>query len=275
MINRPQDAMTRIVGIALALVLVAPPIALAQDSLTIVPETSPSDAAPAENFTGTVRVGGWFQSENPGRTYGATVAFEPGARTNWHVHPLGQILVVTSGAGRVQHWGGQVQEIRPGDVVQIPPGVKHWHGASPNAPMTHVATVERPAEGSSTEWMEAVTDEQYAAGLPPPSADDEPSRAQELMGDIAPQLADLTDDVLYGQVWSDPTLSPRDRSLVTVSALIAMNRPPQLRSHLGLALQNGVTENELIGAITHVAFYSGWPNSVTAVGLAREVFEER
>lgn len=274
MIHRTQDAMTRTPAIALVLILLAPPIALAQDSLTVVPQISPSDAAPAENFTGTVRVGGRFQAENPARTYGATVAFEPGARTNWHVHPLGQILVVTSGVGRVQHWGGQVQEIRPGDVVQIPPGVKHWHGAAPDAPMTHVATVERPVEGPSTEWMEAVTDEQYSEGSPPASEDEESSRAQQLMGDIAPKLADLTDDVLYGQVWSDPSLSPRDRSLVTVSALIAMNRAPQLRSHLGLALQNGVTEDELIGAITHLAFYSGWPNSVTAVGLAREVFEQ-
>jgi 4-carboxymuconolactone decarboxylase len=136
--------------------------------------------------------------------------------------------------------------------------------------------VERPDDGPSTEWMEAITNEQYTAGSPPPAADaDEPSRAQQLMGDIAPKLADLTDDVLYGQVWSDPTLSPRDRSLVTVSALVAMNRPPQLRSHLGLALRNGVTENELIGAITHLAFYSGWPNAVTAIGVAREVFEQR
>ena len=149
--------------------------------------------------------------------------------------------------------------------------------------MTHVALVERPDDGPSTEWMEEVTEAQYAEGPPQPaptpadaaSEDDRPSRAQQLMGDIAPKLADLTDDVLYGQVWSDPTLTPRDRSLVTVSALVAMNRPPQLRSHLGLALRNGVTEDELIGAITHLAFYSGWPNAVTAIGVAREVFEQR
>jgi len=255
-------------------ILVASTPAHAQ-SITVTRSEQPSWQGPAENFTGTVRVGGWFEAEAPARTYGATVAFEPGARTHWHTHPLGQTLVVTAGTGRVQHWGGPVQEIRPGDVVRIPPGVKHWHGASSDAPMTHVALVERPDDGPSTEWMEAVTDEQYTAGAPPPAADaDEPSRAQQLMGDIAPKLADLTDDVLYGQVWSDPTLSPRDRSLVTVSALVAMNRPPQLRSHLGLALRNGVTEDELIGAITHLAFYSGWPNAVTAIGVAREVFEE-
>lgn len=99
------------------------------------------------------------------------------------------------------------------------------------------------------------------------------TRAQELMGDIAPKLAELTDDVLYADVWARPQLSKRDRSLVTVSALIAMNRPDQLRSHLALAKENGVTEEELVETITHLAFYSGWPNAVTAIGVAREVFD--
>ncbi len=99
-----------------------------------------------------------------------------------------------------------------------------------------------------------------------------PSRAQQLMGDIAPKLAELTDNVLFGDVRARPGLSRRDRSLVTVSALIAMNRPDQLRSHMTLARQNGATEEELVETITHLAFYSGWPNAVTAVGVAREVF---
>jgi 4-carboxymuconolactone decarboxylase len=94
------------------------------------------------------------------------------------------------------------------------------------------------------------------------------------MGDIAPKLADLTDSVLFGDVWARPQLSRRDRSLVTVSALIAMNRPDQLRSHLALARQNGLTEEELVEAITHLAFYSGWPNAVAAVGVARDVFKK-
>ena len=236
-----------------------------------------------ENFTGTVHVEWLFQPEAPARTSGAYVTFEPAARTNWHTHVFGQTLIITGGLGRVQRWDGPVQEVQPGDVIRIPPGVKHWHGAAPEAAMTHLSLVER-ADSATTEWMEDVSDEQYAA-LPQEqepeqtseetSDDDEPSRAQQLMGDIAPRLADLTDDVLYGQVWPDSTLSPRDRSLVTVSALVAMNRPPQLRSHLGLALQNGVTEDELVEAITHLAFYSGWPNAVTAIGVAREVFEQR
>ena len=97
------------------------------------------------------------------------------------------------------------------------------------------------------------------------------SRAQQLMGDIAPKLAELTDNVLFGDVWERPGLAKRDRSLVTISALIAMNRPDQLRSHLALARQNGVTETEIVEAITHLAFYAGWPNAVSAVAIAREV----
>jgi 4-carboxymuconolactone decarboxylase len=100
------------------------------------------------------------------------------------------------------------------------------------------------------------------------------SRAQQLMGSTAPKLADLTDSVLYGDIWERPQLSKRDRSLVTVTALIALNRPDQLRSHLALARQNGVTEAELIETITHMAFYSGWPSAVSAVAVAKEVFQK-
>ncbi|CAN7261510.1 carboxymuconolactone decarboxylase family protein [Bosea sp. LjRoot9] len=102
-----------------------------------------------------------------------------------------------------------------------------------------------------------------------------PSRAQQLMGDIAPKLAELTDEVLFGDVWARPGLSQRDRSLVTVSALIALNRPDQLRSHVARARQNGVTETEIVEAITQLAFYAGWPNAITAVGVAREVFKQK
>jgi 4-carboxymuconolactone decarboxylase len=98
------------------------------------------------------------------------------------------------------------------------------------------------------------------------------SRAQQLMGGIAPKMVELTDNVLYGDVWERPQLSKRDRSLVTVSALVAMNRPDQLRSHLARARGNGVTEEELVEAITHLAFYAGWPNAVTAIQVAKEVF---
>jgi len=105
-----------------------------------------------------------------------------------------------------------------------------------------------------------------------PGASATPTPAQRMYGEISPKLAELTDKVLYGDVWERPGLSKRDRSLVTVSALIAMNRPDQLRSHLRIARENGVTEAELVEAVTHLAFYSGWPNAVTAIGIAKEVF---
>lgn len=109
---------------------------------------------------------------------------------------------------------------------------------------------------------------------PPPAAGQQ-TRAQQLMGDLAPKLAELTDGVLFGDVWERPQLSKRDRSLVTVSALVALNRPDQLRSHLARARDNGLTEEELVEAITHLAFYAGWPNAITAVGVARDVFKKK
>jgi 4-carboxymuconolactone decarboxylase len=114
-----------------------------------------------------------------------------------------------------------------------------------------------------------------AQGAPSKADPATKSRAQALMGDIAPKLADLTDNVLFGDIWERPGLSKRDRSLVTISALIAMNRPDQLRSHLARARDNGVTEEEAIETITHLAFYAGWPNAVTAVAVAREVFQKK
>ena len=104
--------------------------------------SQPSRKGPAEFFTGTVRVDPLFEAADPARTGGASVTFEPGARTAWHTHPLGQTLIVTYGVGRVQRWGGPIAEIRPGDVVWFPPGEKHWHGASPNVAMTHIAIQE-------------------------------------------------------------------------------------------------------------------------------------
>ena len=122
--------------------------------------SQPSRKGPAENFTGTVRVDPLFQPNDPARTFGASVTFEPGARTAWHAHALGQTLIVTAGCGRVQSWGGPVKEIRPGDVIWISPGEKHWHGAAATTAMTHIAIVEQ-LEGKRTDWMEKVSDEQY------------------------------------------------------------------------------------------------------------------
>jgi quercetin dioxygenase-like cupin family protein len=120
----------------------------------------PSQRAPAEHFTGTVRVDPLFQSSEPARTAGAYVTFEPCARSDWHTHPLGQALIVTSGAGLHQLWGGPVEEIRPGDVVTVGPNEKHWHGASAATAMTHIA-IQESLDGKPVEWLEKVTDEQY------------------------------------------------------------------------------------------------------------------
>lgn len=119
-----------------------------------------STKGPAQNFTGNVRVDPLFGARAPSTVSGAAVTFEPGARSAWHTHPLGQVLVVTAGAGRVQQWGGPVLEIRPGDVIWTPPGVKHWHGALPTAALTHMA-IQDALDGKSVEWLEKVSDEQY------------------------------------------------------------------------------------------------------------------
>lgn len=240
--------------------------------------SQPTRLGPAENFTGSVRIDSSFQANAPARMYGARVAFDPGARTAWHTHPLGQILIVTTGTGRVQRWGDPVDEIRQGDVVWIPPGQKHWHGASPNTGMTHIAIVEM-LNSKSTDWMEKVSDAQYGAATRAQAASKDPGAqprpSQRAIGNFAPKLADLTDNVLYADVWERPELSKRDRSLATVAALIAMNRPDQLRSHLARARDNGVTQEELVETITHLAFYAGWPNAVTAIAVAREIFEKK
>ena len=121
--------------------------------------SQPSMVGAPENFTGNVRVDSRFRASEPANIGGGIVTFEPGARTAWHTHPLGQTLFVTSGVGLVQHWGG-VQEIRPGDIVWIPPGIKHWHGAAPTVGMSHLAFSEAQ-DGKSVDWLEKVSDEQY------------------------------------------------------------------------------------------------------------------
>jgi len=124
--------------------------------------SQPSTKGAAEYFTGTVRIDPLFQAPDPARVAGASVTFEPGARTAWHTHPLGQTLIVTAGRGLVQRWGGPIEEIRPGDVVWIPPGEKHWHGATATTAVTHIAIHEQ-LKGKAADWMEKVSDEQYHA----------------------------------------------------------------------------------------------------------------
>jgi quercetin dioxygenase-like cupin family protein len=121
-----------------------------------------SGKGPADWFTGTVRIDSPFQGSDPARVSGAIVTFEPAARTAWHTHPLGQTLIVTSGAGWAQRWGGPVEEIRPGDVIWFPPNEKHWHGATATTALTHIAIQEK-LDGKVVDWMEHVSDEQYQA----------------------------------------------------------------------------------------------------------------
>jgi quercetin dioxygenase-like cupin family protein len=122
--------------------------------------SQPSRQGPADYFTGTVRIDPLVEALEPARVVVASVTFEPGARTAWHTHPLGQTLLVTAGCGRAQRWGGPIEEIRPGDVISFAPGEKHWHGAAPTTAMTHTAIQER-LDGTTVDWMEKVGDEQY------------------------------------------------------------------------------------------------------------------
>lgn len=241
----------------------------------------PPQMRESENFTGSVSVEPLLVATAPSRLSGGRVTFAPGARTAWHSHPLGQTLIVTAGAGWVQQRGSEKQEVRVGDVIWTPPGVEHWHGATTTDRLTHIALTEQQPDGKRVEWMEKVSDAQYnapaqAQAVPPPvrlsTTNNRPSA--RAMGDFAPKLAEITDDVLYADVWERPQLSRRDRSLATVAALIALNRPDQLRSHIARARANGVSKEEIVETITHLAFYSGWPNAVSALAVAREVFQQ-
>jgi 4-carboxymuconolactone decarboxylase len=257
--------------------------------------TRPVRPAPAQNFAGSAQIEMLFEAVDPSHASGGSVTFEPGARTAWHSHPGGQILIVTAGTGRVQRWGDPIEEIRAGDVVRIPAGQKHWHGASSQASMTHIAITE-PRDGTAVQWMEPVSDEQYngvpsasggrvstpqpqrpsAPQAPPPNAQPAPSRPSgPLQQRLAPGLAALTDDVLYGDVWRRPELSPRDRSLVTVSVLIATGKLAQLAGHLGRALDNGVQPSEASGLLAHLAIYCGWPSAVSALEVYEQVYAAR
>jgi quercetin dioxygenase-like cupin family protein len=154
-----------IAAITASALLTAPAFAQAQavdaPDMTIARAGSQaSSKGPTQYFTGSVRVDPLFPQRAPMATSGAQVSFEPGARSAWHTHPAGQVLIVTAGVGRVQRWGGPVQEIRPGDVVWTPPGVKHWHGASPTTAMSHIA-IQDAVNGKNVEWLEKVSDEQY------------------------------------------------------------------------------------------------------------------
>jgi 4-carboxymuconolactone decarboxylase len=203
---RPNAARTRMNLLTPMFTMIALLAATSTEAQTIVvtrAESRPARPGPAENFTGAVRVEMLFEAVDPSHASGGSVTFEPGARTAWHSHPRGQILIVTAGTGRVQRWGDRIEEIRTGDVIRIPAGQKHWHGASPRASMTHIAISEH-RDGTAVQWMEKVTDEQYNAA-PQPQPEPQPRAANRPSGPLqqrlAPGLATLTDEVLFGDVW--------------------------------------------------------------------------
>ena len=256
---------------------------------------APSGQGRRTNFTGEVRVEMLFEALDPSHASGGSVTFEPGARTAWHSHPRGQILIVTAGTGRVQRWGDPIEEIRAGDVVRIPAGQKHWHGASPQASMTHIAITEH-RDGTAVQWMEKVSDEQYN-GSPVSLTGPERTPAQP---QVRPSsrlnrqsttghrqtvgTGQQTDRARPGdahrrravrRVWRRPELSPRDRSLVTISVLIATGKPAQLAGHLGRALTNGVQPSEASGLLAHLAIYCGWPSAVSALEVYEQVYTAR
>jgi 4-carboxymuconolactone decarboxylase len=239
-----------------------------------------SEPGPVANFTGDVRVERLYDAVDPSHSSGGFVTFAPGARTAWHSHPAGQILIVTAGTGRVQLWDQPIEEIQAGDVVRIPAGVKHWHGASPAVSMTHLG-ITKQRDGTAVQWMEKVSDEQYngvQSEQRAPSSNRQrgtPRPSGELQQRIAPGLATLTDDVLFGDVWARPELSQRDRSLVTISVLIATGRTAQLTGHLGRALANGVKPSEASAVLAHLAIYSGWPSAVSALEVYDQVYKAR
>jgi len=155
--------MKQVAAMVTCLSLAGGALAQAPEGLQITRNGSqPSARGPSENFTGAVRVDMRFAAQDPARLSGGLVTFDPTARTAWHTHPLGQTLIVTQGMGLVQRWSGPIQEICPGDVVWIPPGEKHWHGATPANGMSHIAITEN-ANGKSVDWLEKVSDTQYGA----------------------------------------------------------------------------------------------------------------
>ncbi len=205
--------MNRWTAAALACLVLSPATATEPDLTVTRAGTRTERAAAPQHFNGRATVDMLHVPAAPARASVGSVSFEPGARTSWHTHPLGQTLVVTAGIGQVQRWGGPVEEMRVGDVVHIPPQVKHWHGAAPSSAMTHLA-ISEAMDGRSVTWMEPEA-EAPASPAPVAAAAPQPSRAQQMMGAMAPKLAQLTDEVLYADVWARPGLSPRDRSLIT------------------------------------------------------------
>jgi 4-carboxymuconolactone decarboxylase len=227
--------------------------------------SQPSQQGPAENFTGSVRVIPLFAANDPSRAAGASVSFEPAARSAWHTHPRGQVLIVTAGVGRVQQWGGPVEEIRAGDVVWTPPGVKHWHGASPSTAMTHIA-IQEHLDGKVVNWLEKVSDEQYQGS--PPAKPSPSSQSPDAMSG-SNQMKGHTD------MNNNQALSSKEQGIVTISALTATGDLETLRKALNGGLDSGLTVNEIKEVLVQMYAYCGFPRSLNGINTFMAVLEER
>jgi len=215
--------------------------------------SSPVAIGAAENFSGTARISSPFQAQSPGRASGATVSFEPGARTAWHTHPLGQTLIVTAGLGLVQQQGQAVQVIRPGDVVTIPANVRHWHGAAPETSMTHVAIAEKD-QGISVRWQEKLADADYQAAWASTGL-----RLERLVRVLAPS----------------ETLTPKQRAIPLIAAFAASSDMPRLHTALHQALDAGLSLSEAKEVLVQLYAYAGFPRSLNALGELLKVTEAR
>jgi len=209
-----------------------------------------SVAGPTDYFTGRVRVDPLFPATDEINASGAYVSFEPGARSAWHTHPAGQRLVVTSGVGLVQEWGKPMQQIRSGDVIVCPPGVKHWHGAAPTSAMTHLA-VTGLVDGKSVQWLEKVTDEQY--------------NAQDSQ---VPKAEPATQPV-------SETLSAKQQAIPVMAAAVATSNMSGLNAALNQGLDAGLTVSEAKEVLVQLYAYSGFPRSLNALGELMKVVEAR
>ncbi|MCL2044747.1 MAG: carboxymuconolactone decarboxylase family protein, partial [Treponema sp.] len=214
--------------------------------------------------------------ESPHYIAVSNVTFSPGARNNWHAHDVGQFLLVTGGTGYYQEEGQSARLLRTGDVVNIPANIRHWHGAAPDSWFVHIAVTP-----GDTQWFGPLDDDQYnaatAGGAENNSGIAAPRQTagSNALGEFSPVFAELNDDVLFGDIWSrELELSPRDRSMITVAALISGGNFAQLDFHLNFARRNGVTRTEISESITHLAFYVGWPKAWSAFNLATGVFSD-
>lgn len=210
----------------------------------------------------------------------SNVTFEPSCRNSWHIHKAtnggGQVLLCVAGEGWYQEWGKDALSLTPGSVVEIPAGVKHWHGAKKDSWFSHIA-IEVPGKNSSSEWLEKVCDTDYERlpGAKNVIKMKKQTAGREKLGNFAPKFAQLNDDILFGEVWANTAeLSPRDRSIITVAALIGAGvTDSSLMAHLNMAQDHGVTQDEMVGLLTHVAFYVGWPRAWAVLPMARDVYQ--